>query len=70
MLIDPFAFANKIDVYFLTLHLDFLQSVSVYWGMVVGAGTMLLGLSLLLGSFIQVISWLVAAYVVDLKSKL
>jgi hypothetical protein len=62
MLNDPIAFANKIEVYFNALHVGFLQSIAIYWGMGVGALTMLLGLSLLLGSFIQITSWSVAAY--------
>jgi len=62
MLNDPIAFANKIEVYFNALHVGFLQSIAIYWGMGVGALTMLLGLSLLLGSFIQITSWSVAVY--------
>lgn len=62
MLDDPIAFANKIEVYFSVLHLNFLQSIDIYCGMIIGAITMLLGLSLLLGSFIQITSWCVAVY--------
>ena len=62
MLNDPIAFANKIEVYFNALHVGFLQSIAIYWGMGVGALTMLLGLSLLLGPFIQITSWSVAVY--------
>lgn len=62
MLNDPFAYANKIEVYFEVLHLTALNSIAIYWGMMVGASTMLLGLALLLGAFINVFAWLVAAY--------
>ncbi len=62
MLNDPIAFANKIEVYFGVMHLNVLTPFAIYWGMMVGAATMLLGIALLLGAFINVFAWLVAAY--------
>lgn len=62
MLNDPNAFANKIEVHLSVMHLNALNSIALYWGVFFGALTMLLGMALLLGSFIQLNAWLVAGY--------
>jgi hypothetical protein len=62
MLNEPAAFANKIEVYFSLMHLNALSGISIYWGMMVGSATFLLGLALLLGSFINITAWLTATY--------
>lgn len=62
MLNDLNAFTNKLDVYFEVLHLGALQSIALYWGVFLGVLHMLLGFALLLGSFVQIVAWLTAAF--------